>query len=413
VDLNSLLTVARVSDNSIRVRLGALNQAEARYAMVPRTHNVTLLLLVAKDHADPAQHPPPATYRPTVQLFAKTSMVDAERGEALPSRTVDEQQTLLYEALIKRVDIRQDQGGGPSRQDWIDRSASLLVLAQQNRYDDFLKAIGTYQGKDHSHVTWTVPSPQVLWMDLVSLMVGSQFSAASLDLPYRAPPSLPAQDATMADDGESQAIVTLSGGTGLSSQGLSAELIVKKDMATFRFRPERITVSDGGREVAIVFPSLAVHGFTPKADGSELSLQVMAPGDAWVRDRGVTWSIARVLYRRHKEKMDPGFSFTVPAGAIIVDNTGKGSVQVLVTLKGATSATLAVGGADVTSFVAEPADAASRRGTGVAVTKTSVVTLGLQNLDVVTPVTVSAKNESGVPHDVITRPARRADEARR
>lgn len=51
-DLNSLLTVARLSDNTLRVRLGALSQAEARYAMVPRTHNVTLLILVAKEYAD-------------------------------------------------------------------------------------------------------------------------------------------------------------------------------------------------------------------------------------------------------------------------------------------------------------------------------------------------------------------------
>ena len=45
-DLNSVLTVARVSDNTIRVRLGAMQQAGSNYAMIPRNHNISLLMMV-------------------------------------------------------------------------------------------------------------------------------------------------------------------------------------------------------------------------------------------------------------------------------------------------------------------------------------------------------------------------------
>lgn len=45
-DFNSLLTVARLNDNGIYIRLGAANEATAGYSLVGRTYDITLLLLV-------------------------------------------------------------------------------------------------------------------------------------------------------------------------------------------------------------------------------------------------------------------------------------------------------------------------------------------------------------------------------
>ncbi len=47
-DLNSLMTVGKVNDNTVQVRLGALSTTSAR-EMIPRTHNVTLLMLVPRE----------------------------------------------------------------------------------------------------------------------------------------------------------------------------------------------------------------------------------------------------------------------------------------------------------------------------------------------------------------------------
>ena len=316
-DLNSLLTVARLSDNSIRVRLGALGQAEARYSMVPRTHNVTLLLLVAKEHADPPTDPPPASYRPTVQLVAKTTMVDAERGTPLPFRSREEQQVLFANALVNRVNVTSSSGQSPGPNEWSRRGTNLLRFAQQNRYADFLELIEDYRQADAKQgVKWEVPS-QPLWIDLLSLMIGSQFHAASFDLPYRQQAHLPVQHALMVDDGESQSVVTLSGGRGLAGPRLTAQLTLVNAGTSYTFQPERVTVADGGRQIALVFPSLTTFGFSPKPDGSELSLQVDAGGDSWAGDETKSWRIPRVLYRKAKEKVEPGFSLTIPAGAVL------------------------------------------------------------------------------------------------
>jgi hypothetical protein len=51
-NFNSLLSVARVSDNTLRVRLGAMQQGNSVYAIVPRTHNISVLLLVPEKQWD-------------------------------------------------------------------------------------------------------------------------------------------------------------------------------------------------------------------------------------------------------------------------------------------------------------------------------------------------------------------------
>ncbi|CAG0993017.1 hypothetical protein ANRL3_02908 [Anaerolineae bacterium] len=49
-DLNSLLTVARLSDNVIYIRLGAANEATGDKSMIGRTYDIALLLLVPEDY---------------------------------------------------------------------------------------------------------------------------------------------------------------------------------------------------------------------------------------------------------------------------------------------------------------------------------------------------------------------------
>lgn len=68
-DFNSLLTVARLSENSIRVRLGAL-QGNNQYTMIPRTHNITILAMVPDGNDE-------------IRYISKSMMHDAIHGTAL------------------------------------------------------------------------------------------------------------------------------------------------------------------------------------------------------------------------------------------------------------------------------------------------------------------------------------------
>lgn len=49
-DYNSLLTVARIGDNTLRVRLGAMQQASSAYAIIPKNNTISLVVMVPDDY---------------------------------------------------------------------------------------------------------------------------------------------------------------------------------------------------------------------------------------------------------------------------------------------------------------------------------------------------------------------------
>ncbi len=156
-DLNSLLTVARVSDNTLRVRLGAMQQGSAKYAMVPRNHNITLLLMVPADSGD------------SIQVVAKSTMVDAETGVELPDRDPAE----LDRELERVMASHEIEGVSPKS------LRPLVAFAQANDQRGFDHLFQRLFPTD----TELAGYKNVLWLDLVSMMVGGQYSATEFDLP--------------------------------------------------------------------------------------------------------------------------------------------------------------------------------------------------------------------------------------
>jgi hypothetical protein len=226
LDLNSLLTVARVSDNTLRVRLGALQQGTAKYAMVPRTHDITVLVMM-----------PEGVNR--LHLVMRTVFVDAETGQELPRRSearVDE--------LLAQVGAEYGVETG--------RLRTLLALAQRNDAAAFFA-----QAKD-------VRRPENLWLDLVSVAIGGQYAASIVDMqpPARAPrtPELPPPQGVLIEDDGGNCLVSLFGGRYLQRDHLRAYLIVPRDGD----RPLQLapvappSLSGGGRELHLLFESL--HG---------------------------------------------------------------------------------------------------------------------------------------------------------
>lgn len=100
-DLNSLLTVGRVSDNTLQVRLGAVQDVTSgsRYAMIPRTHNITVLLLVPAEFAENTDD----AVVPRVNAVAKTQLRDAETGMDLPHQSQDDRREAVEELCRPEV----------------------------------------------------------------------------------------------------------------------------------------------------------------------------------------------------------------------------------------------------------------------------------------------------------------------
>ncbi len=224
LDLNSLLTVARVSDNTLRVRLGAMQQGSSKLAMVPRTHSITVLVMMPGDVR-------------RLHVVTRTVMVDADSGVELPRRTEPRVEELLAEVGaeygVSTADLR-----------------TLLGHAQRNDGAAFFAATAKVQRREH------------LWLDLVSVAVGGQYAASVVDLvpPARAAqrPELPPPQGLVVEDDGAHCYVSLYGGRHLLRERLRASLVVPRDGdRPLQFAPVGPPIlSAGGRAIHFRFESL-------------------------------------------------------------------------------------------------------------------------------------------------------------
>lgn len=224
IDLNSLLTVARVTDNTLRVRLGALQQGSSQYAMVPRTHGITVLVMM-----------PEGAKR--LYVAVRTTMVDVDTGEQLPQRS--EARVLeLLQSLGAEYDVPAET------------LRELLRLAQRNEAGAFFATAGD------------LARARELWLDLVSIAAGGQRSAAVVDLEPPARPAamalLPPDQGLLVDDDGARCVVTVVGGAHLERRNLRALLVVPREgdrpLALAPLEPPALVA--GGATLRLVFASL-------------------------------------------------------------------------------------------------------------------------------------------------------------
>lgn len=153
-DLNSLLNVARASENTLRVRMGAMQQGSARHAAVPRTYTVSVLVAVPDDA--PAE----------LDVVARSTWINTETGEALPIEG--------EEVLRARIDaIREDSAWST-----LDRATltRLVWLVQENRPVAFEQELEEALDEE----TDLAPS---LWLELTELLVGAREASCRFHLP--------------------------------------------------------------------------------------------------------------------------------------------------------------------------------------------------------------------------------------
>jgi len=156
-DLNSLLTVARLSENTLRIRLGAMQEATANYAMVPRNHNITLLLML------------PEGAPSLVEVVAKTVLVDTENGETLysPGEQRKAERLALFQRTWKLSPLR------------LDTLATLHALAQQNDQKSFSSLLRASLPPEHP----ALAIERSIWIELVGMRMGDAYTSNLFEVP--------------------------------------------------------------------------------------------------------------------------------------------------------------------------------------------------------------------------------------
>lgn len=300
-DLNSLLTVGRVSDNTLQVRLGAVRNVTGphEYTILPRTHNITIQLMVPEGFADNSE---PNTIA-RITAVSKTQLRDAMTGAPLTGQMHGERRNNAWELLppeYERADAEKLLGSVFANDvDAFEEALKQAELDKLRRHEDLserwralqknspvpidakqrkehLQAIATYLTLDPDanlatafdkadplkidqslKAVMALPAyMEDLWCDIVESLGKSQFAAVRFELPP--PAKLPDDEIVLAvDDGENM-VVRLQGGAGLNQNGVTATLFVQTTAdETLPIVPDANNILAGGHGMTITFPSLA------------------------------------------------------------------------------------------------------------------------------------------------------------
>ncbi len=208
-DLNALLTVGKGSENSIVVRMGAMQQTTADHAMVPRNHLITVFLTV------------PESAPSEIEVTLVTEFRDTVTGKVLRG-TTDREINELYEAILEDYDLDGDT----------DLIEELRFASQENHPNEFLAILMRAVGPYHSAVGYA----NALWLDLVDLTAGSQYAGTHYPLPGHGPQAAATSDyfleqtPILKDDGFTNSEVTISGITLLENVRPEALLTIETDL---------------------------------------------------------------------------------------------------------------------------------------------------------------------------------------
>jgi hypothetical protein len=100
-DLNSLLTVGRVANNMLSVRIGAQRSANSTYATVTRNTTVWTLLLVSETDDHKRIVPVVPTGYWSIKAVSHATLRDAQNGTVLPYDIAREQ--ALFRSIVERL----------------------------------------------------------------------------------------------------------------------------------------------------------------------------------------------------------------------------------------------------------------------------------------------------------------------
>lgn len=451
-NLNSLLTVAKLSDNTIRVRLGAMNQTGPNtngYAMIPQTHNITVLLLMpnatssvencneaatsaaeqckevktlATDQCNGALFSAAEACKnkqgEKVFITALTTMIDTNTGKSVQGR--DFENSHGVEQLLKLAGMKklQDKKTGDDTKtddpDRYDKAKALHIFASENDWPNFLRLCEIYkEGKDC----------ETLWTEMIALRVGSTYAYTSFTLPKIKPSThvfFKPQVALLRDDTEEKTVVSLIGGKNLNKEYLSATLYIKNEKNEkpdadshnnittnesnkcegvdkhYPLIANSIELIDSGRTADFAFPSLKAWGLSMAKDNARLEI-TNANGSS-----PEIVCLDKVVYLPKPEPNYPGFTATVTATSISADNGKKGSIDVIFKMAGTKPATkifFEVRGADIEAATAKTnVISGYDKGNYVGryIDADGMVTLKLKNLGAISPLVISSRNQDNV-----------------
>jgi hypothetical protein len=320
--VNQPFSVARVAENTLQVRLGAVFSGTRSGFVTPaRTYNLTALVLVRN-----VGEPPGAfldiTPCPAIRFRAHTEIRRIGHSSAL------ERWTLMPEQLTRSI-VASFPGDSPRARAARRAAKELTPALLEQDYDAFLKKA------DHLETDLR----EAIWLHSQEAMAAWGISMGR----FRAPDRLfnffsDSSDATLVDDGKSAVLKVTDPSIYVPAGGLSAQLHVND--ATFP--ANRVSMSADGQTAIASFPSIK-SACDPKVSTSppcrlEAKLSWRKPVFRWgnLQNPKIEWSsrsgrrMAVRYVQPEKSQSLPKPQLTVPAGRIVLAGPDSAIVSVIV-----------------------------------------------------------------------------------
>ncbi len=270
-EVNSLLTVGSLTEGVTSVRLGAARQGSDAYVMVPRNHQVTLLVMFPKNFVSSnVKSNKVETYslggkvngkqiqNVRVTAIARMVLRNSQTGVPLPIRKRSDEMKALVDVLqtyskakeiknkqLTKILCRKEERANDLSGDCREFINHLIKNVFRNNYIKFRKGL----------LASDLPSyiPREAWLNFAKELGRREFVGSNFDLPrYETEqPPLMGQIALVVDNGKSMT-ATLRGGRRLIEDRLSAHLTIDGAML---LPATGVAVSNGGSAVTATFPS--------------------------------------------------------------------------------------------------------------------------------------------------------------
>jgi hypothetical protein len=381
LDKNSLVTVGRIADHTIRIRLGAENSGSAGFALVPRTYNVSLVVLTRSD-------PDEKVHIGNLVAITHTTLHSITDGRRVPSKfdgnrlaTAVRDRICFFELGGRHqpegmIDCKPDRKAVSD----VDKGHYLGLLRAASRSDYGL--IGARFGIDPEKPidpNFDKGFSRFL-ASLIEMQQESRYSDILIPLrPHQAAALPESQQLVLYTDKEGVASFTARGGKRLQANALSAYLELSGDQK-LRLLPAKIDVAEDRSAVVASFPSLEKSGLTIT---SQRPLYI-----ALGSDPPIAYAVKNVT----APPAPDGAKNPVSASSVVLTANADNVATVFLTVgefpkTGTQPAYLTVSGADV-----RPDQAIGARqgaGKGIPIAANTLVPLSLGNLSVTRDVTVT------------------------
>lgn len=294
VDRNGILTMGRVNGNTIQIRIGAPSAGTARYAMVPRTFNVSALVLTKKASSSNA------TGMTRLTAISRSNFVHTDPKVHLPSDIAAEPSKILENRIKQAEKVVQVMNGYDelklSDKEFCGGKYMEAYRASKIDKDNMLPLLDLLRQMNRQELGYlkicVVPSKPIqepsscddnckqeirerleleeisrirFYSDLAKVNVGSRYSTNIIPIPTDKPAKLPKADnqlIVIEDDGKTASTV-LRGGEHLKDKSLIAYAIVdssfcdqQRRLSECRLPASGVSVSSDGSVVTVTLPSL-------------------------------------------------------------------------------------------------------------------------------------------------------------